>query len=270
VQQIAALKKDLPQDLQQGPLLGTYYYVFNLTRPPFKDNAKLRQALAESVDREILTQKITEGGEEPAYSFTPTAIRDYTPPSPAWAGKSKPERLAEAKRLFAEAGYGLQHPLSFELLYNTQEAHKRIALAISAMWKQAFGAGIEVRLRNEEFKVKLAQGRAKEYDLAREGWIADYNDVSTFLDQLVSDAGEMNLSGYANPDYDRLVRQARTTLDTAERAHLYAEAEARMLADQPMIPLYFYVSKRLVKPSVAGWQSNVADIHLLKYVSVSR
>jgi oligopeptide transport system substrate-binding protein len=268
--QLPAIRKDLARELQSGPLLGTYYYAFNLTRPPFNGDAKLRQALAEAVDRDILVAKITEAGEQPAYSFTPPAVRDYTPPTVAWAAKSKEDKLAEAKRLFAEAGYGPQHPLSFELLYNTLEAHKRIALAITAMWKQAFGAGIDIRLRNEEFKVKLAQVRARQYDLTREGWIADYNDVSNFADQLASDAGEMNAPGYRNPDYDRLVHQGAVTLDATERGRLYAEAESRMLADMPVLPLYFYVTKRLVKPYVSGWQSNVADIHLLKYVSVKR
>jgi oligopeptide transport system substrate-binding protein len=270
IPQLPSIRQNMKDDLQIGPLLASYFYSFNLTRPPFAGNVKLRRALSEAVDREILTDKITAAGEQPAYSFTPPAIRDYRPPALPWKGKSKAERLAEAKTLFAEAGYSAQKPLKFELLYNTLEQHKRIALAITAMWKQAFGAAIEVSLRNEEFKVKLAQERAHQFEMVREGWVADYNDANSFLDQLLSDAGPANRSEYKNPDYDRLVHQAQATLDPAERARLYGEAETIMLDESPMIPLYFYVTKRLVKPTVQGWRDNVQDIHLLKYVSVKR
>jgi oligopeptide transport system substrate-binding protein len=270
IPQLPSIRQNMKEDLQSGPLLASYFYSFNLTRPPFKGNVKLRQALSEAIDRDILTEKITAAGEKPAYSFTPPAIRDYTPPTLPWKDKSKEERLAEARRLFAEAGYGTAKPLKFELLYNTLEQHKRIALAIIAMWKQAFGAAIEVKLRNEEFKVMLATERARQFEMVRMGWVADYDDVNSFADQMLSDAGPANRPGYANPDYDRLVHQGQVTLDTKERARLYEGAEAIMLRDSPVIPLYFYVTKRLVKPYVQGWRDTVNDVHMLKYVSVKR
>lgn len=266
--QLKAVKQAYPDEIAIGPLLATAYFAFNTRQPPL-DNRTLRQALTRAIDREIITGKITAGDEIPAYSFTPSSTADYRPPQPAWADLPPAERLAQARALFAQAGYGASHKLSLEILYNTSQSNKRIAVVVAAMWKQAFGDGLAVSLRNEEFKVKLADARTKQFQIVSEGWVGDYNDVNTFADLLLS-GNELNDASYSNPEYDRLVHAGQVELDPAKRARLYAEAEALMLAEAPIMPLYFQVSHSLIKPGIRGWQPNVAGLHLLKYVHVTR
>ena len=169
------------------------------------------------------------------------------------------KQLAQARRLYAEAGYGPGRPLAVEVLYNTSDNHRQMALAVAAMWKQALG--VKVKIVNQEFKVFLATRRRKETtQVYRAGWIGDFRDPVTFLDILRSDNGR-NDTGYANPYYDALLDRAAGETEPARRMALLREAEAMMLEQQPVMPIYFYVNRRLVKPWVTGWQDNLLDAH---------
>ncbi len=137
---------------------------------------------------------------------------------------------------------------------------------VPTMWKQVLGA--EVTLRNEEWKVYLASRASKSYQMLRLAWIGDYNDANTFLELLKSDIGDQNAEGYRNPRYDDLMKRAERTIDLAARARLMEEAERIALDDLPIIPIYHYVSKRLVKPWVAGWVDNIVDVHPSRYLNV--
>ncbi len=262
LQQFRWIRHHLGDQLRVAPYLGTYYYGFNLTRPPFKDNLKLRRALSLAVNRDILVEKITAMGEKPLYSWVPDGIPGYRPAEPDYAHWPQSKRLQEARRLYAEAGYSRSRPLTVELRYNTSENHKKVAIAIAAMWKQALG--VKVRLVNEEWKVFLQNRKQKRLtQLFRAGWIGDYNDPYTFLEILHSRHG-LNDEGYRNPRYDALLDRAAREADADKRFALLREAEALALADQPVIPLFGYVSKHLVNPRVGGWVDNVLDHHYSK------
>jgi len=252
------IKQNLPDELHVAPQLSVYYYGFNLTRPPFKDNPKLRRALSMAIDRDKLTTAVTGVGEAPAYGWVPRGVWNYTPQQFDYAGKPYAERLAEARRLFAEAGYSAARPLQIELRYNSGDQHNRLAVAIAAMWKE--GLGVETTLYAEEFRALLQSIQArKDTQVFRSSWVGDFNDAYTFAQLLQTNFG-INLSGYSNPRYDALLADAVNQADPARRRALLEEAERVMLADHPVLPLYFYVNKHLVKPWVRGWTDNVMNV----------
>ncbi len=262
LQQFRWIRSNLGDELKVAPYLGTYYYGFNLTQPPFRDAPKLRRALSLAVNREILVEKITAMGEKPLYSWVPEGIPGYEPARLDYADWPHSKRVAEARRLYAEAGYSRARPLTVELRYNTSENHRKVAIAIAAMWKQALG--VKVRLVNEEWKVFLENRKQKRVtQLFRAGWIGDYNDPYTFLEILHSRHG-LNDEGYANPEYDALLDRASVETDPEKRFALLRRAEAIALADHPVIPLFGYVSKHLVNPRVGGWVDNILDHHYTK------
>lgn len=259
--QIQWIRENLGDELVIAPYLGTYYFGYNVTRPPFKDNPALRRALSLAVDRTIITQQVTAAGEQAAYGWVPpvNGYEGQQMPEAAW---TQGEREQEARRLYAEAGYSAENPLRTQILYNTQEDHKRIALAIAAMWKQLLG--VEATILNQEWKVFLDTRRQKiDTQIYRSGWIGDYNDANTFAELMITGGG-INDSGYSNPAYDALLRQAALEGDAAERAELLQRAEALLLEDMPIIPLYFYVTSKMVKPWVGGYESNIMDHHRSK------
>ena len=166
-------------------------------------------------------------------------------------------RIAEAKRLYAEAGYSAAKPLRFELRYNTGEVHNRIAVAAAAMWKQALG--VETTLVAVEFKVLQQEIDARGVDLFRLSWIGDYNDAYTFLQYFKSDFG-INTAHFADAQYDALLVEAAQQVDPPKRRALLEQAERRLLEQHPLIPVYFYVNKHLVSPRVTGWYDNVMNV----------
>ena len=267
--QIGWAKQNVPGETKITPYFGTYYYAFNLTKPPFQDNLKLRQALSLAIDRDALVEKVMRGGEVPAYGWVPPNTLNYTNIQPAAAKMTQAERDALAKKLLAEAGYGPgKPPVEVELLYNTNDDHRRVAIAIASMWDEKLG--IKVKPVNQEWKVYLDLGAQKQFQVRRAGWIGDYNDAWTFLELLKGDIGKQNPSGYVNAKYDDLLRKSAATLDLAARAKLMGEAEQIMVDEAPVAPLFHYVSKALVKPYVQGWAPNVQDVHPTRWMSVKK
>ncbi|AKS40514.1 Oligopeptide ABC transporter periplasmic oligopeptide-binding protein [Wenzhouxiangella marina] len=266
--QFGWLEENMAEALMVAPWFGNYFFTYNLQRPPFQDNLALRQALSLAVDREILTERVTRFGEIPTFQLVPPGLPDYEPVVPEVAEWTQAEREAEARRLYAEAGYSEDEPLEVELRYNSSENHRRLAVAVSAMWKQVLG--VRTRLINEEFRVFL-QNRAQRRvtEVFRAGWIGDYQDAFTFLELFHSEHGR-NDAGYANPTYDRLLEQVSAERIPALRRNLMREAERMLLADQVILPVYIYVSKRLVDPRLQGWQENVMDQHLTRHMYLLR
>lgn len=264
--QISWIRENLGDQFHVAPYLGVYFFGFNLEQPPFRDQPGLRRALAMAADRSIITEYVSAGGEMPAYNFVPP-LPGYPAPVPAWAAWPREQQLEEARRLYAEAGYGPERPLEVEVLYNTSDNHRQMALAIAAMWKQHLG--VKTKIVNQEFKVYLATRRRKdETQVYRAGWIGDFSDPVNFLDILRSDNGR-NDTGYADPVYDALLDQAAAETDLARRRQLKAQAEAVMLEQQPVMPIYFYVSRRLVKPWVRGWKNNLLDAHPTRHFYIA-
>ena len=254
---IDVYKKEHPELIRIAPYLGTYFYDINVTKPPLND-VRVRRALSLALDRESIVKNVTRGGQLPAFTFTPPGIGGYT------CRTRLHESVAEARRLLAEAGYpnGKNFP-TVELLYNTLEAHRAIAEAIQQMWKRNLGIG--VRLVNEEWKVYLDSQRTLNYQISRAGWIGDYNDPNTFLDMLVTGGGN-NRTGWSNPEYDRLIEEAARTIDPQQRLEVFQKAEAILLQDLPVIPIYIYTRVFLIRPEVKGWHPNILDHHPYKYV----
>jgi oligopeptide transport system substrate-binding protein len=264
--QMDFVRANLGAELRLTPYLGTYYLGFNLIRPPFKDNLKLRQAINLVIDREAIVAKITKAGELPAYSWVPPGVEGYTPQEFDWKTEPMAARIVRAKELYKEAGYGPDKPLSIELRYNTSENHRKIMIAVASMLKQALG--IQVQLVNQEFKVFLEARTAKrETQLFRDGWTADYPDANNFAELFLSSSG-LNDSGYDNPAYDALVGTAQMTIDPAERNATLEQAERVLMQDEPLVPVFTYALKRLVKPYVHGFTLNILGFYYAKDVSL--
>ncbi|EAQ96721.2 peptide ABC transporter substrate-binding protein [Congregibacter litoralis] len=243
---------------RQDPYLGTYFYLVNTKRPPM-DDVRVRRALAMSVDRDTLIRSVLQNSAVPAYSITPPGALGYVPP------KTFDYDLDKARQLMAEAGYpdGEGWP-GMEIVYNTQEAHRKIAVALQQMWKDELN--IDVTISNQEWKVYLDSVTNMEFDLARRGWIGDFVDPQNFLDLYLTDGGNNN-TGYASQRYDELIRlKAPQARSREERFAVFYEAEKMLMEDMPIIPIYTYTSKHLVHPSVCGLSPNLMDSLNLRYV----
>ncbi|NND44421.1 MAG: peptide ABC transporter substrate-binding protein [Xanthomonadales bacterium] len=259
------LREHHPDELRVVPYLGSFWLGLNLAQPPFRGNPELRQALSLALDRETLVRVVTGAGERPAWGIVPPGLGGLEAPGPPGSLHSQAEREAEARRLFRLAGYGPERPLRLELRYNTSSQHRRMAIAVAAMWKQVLG--VATGLINEEWKVFVNnRGQGVLTQVFRGGWIADYADPASFLDLFLTDS-DLNWSAYANPAYDELVMQAAGQAGDA-RAALLQQAHALLLRDTPVIPLYYYVSRHLVKPGVDGFIDNIRDIHLSRYLDI--
>lgn len=263
--QIKWVKKNLPDNFRNTPYIGTYYLAMNLEKEPFKDNPKLRKALSLAIDRKIITDKVTKAGELPGLSWVPPGMTGYTSQAIPELALKKSERIALAKTLFAESGYNKDKPLEIEYLYNTSEDHKKIAIALSAMWKQILG--VKVKLRNEEWKVYLNSRSQRQFEMIRAGWIGDYNDASNFLDLFRSDVGTMNPSVWRNQEFDSLMQQAANQANPKKRVELMQNAERVLLAEMPLIPIYYYTTQHLLNSDLKGWVDNVMDIHPSRFLS---
>ena len=259
---VQQLRETHADQLTISPYLAVYYLAFDLSEAPF-DNAALRQALSMAIDREALV-RVTGRGEQPAYGLIPDRVNNYEPTRYDWMSLPRDDRLARARELYAQAGYSGDAPLEVTLLYDAGDFHETIALAVSEMWRA--NLGVDVRLDKREWKYFLStRDNRDEWEVMRFSWTADFDHPASFADILRSTSPQ-NLPGYASERYDRLLAEAETTVDPDEQMRLYAAAEAAMLEDSPIAPLYFYVSKHLVSPSISGFESNVFDRHPSRYL----
>lgn len=263
--QYAWIREHLADELHVSPQISTQFYVLDLSEAPF-DDRRLRQALSMALDREVLVEKVTRGGQPPAYSLVPPGVAGYEPAEYRWRHWPHERRIAEAQRLYREAGYGEERPARFEILYNTSDNNRKIAVAIQGMWREHLGA--QVTVLNQEWKVLLQTRKdPPRWDVLRYAWIGDYNDPYTFLEIFTSDSGQ-NPNGYSNPDYDRLVAAAARERDPARRRELMREAERIVIEDYPMVLQYFTVARHLVKPRVRGFAANIMDHHLSRHYRI--
>jgi len=250
------LKKDHAEELSIKGDLCTYYYIFNTNKAPF-DDLRVRKALSYTIDRGIISGALLGQGQKPAYFLTPEITANFDPVTPAYGKLTQKERIAEAKQLLDEAGYGEGNPLSFTLLYNTSENHKKIAAAVQSMWKKSLG--VNVMLENQEWKTYLDSKDQGNFEVARAGWCGDYNEATTFLTLMESG----NTTGgihYLSDEYDALIQRALNSTSDEERAKIYLEAEAQLTKDMPIAPIYQYVKARLVNPKLGGYPiGNVED-----------
>lgn len=263
--QLKWVKDNLADELKIVPTLGVEYYGFNLSKEPFKDNLKLREALNLAIDRKILTEKILGAEQIPAYSIVVPGINGYEGYKPEWSTLDDKARIEKARALYAEAGYSKDKPLKVKLLYNTSDGHKTNANAIRAMWKEVLG--VDTETNNEEWKVFLNTRKQRNTEVFRAGWQGDYNDPNTFLD-LFASSSELNDLSFENPEFDALLKKAGQELDAEKRAQILQQAEKLFTDSYAIIPLYFKSGVRLVKPNVKGFEANVMQHNPSKYISV--
>lgn len=263
----AKMKKEIPEQLHVNPYLCTFYYEINNQRAPFTD-PRVRAAVKLTLDRDIIANKIMGQGQIPAFSFTPTFTEGAKFTAPAWASWSQEQRNAEARKLLEQAGFSAAKPLKFALLYNTSDQNKQQAIAAASMWKKNLGA--EVTLRNQEWKTSLESRHQGQYDIARATWCGDYNEPSAFLNLVLSNSS-INTIFYKSPAFDALMASTLKAPDEAARAALYQQAEAQLDKDSALIPVYYRVSARLIRPSVGGFTgkdpldyTDVKNLYIIK------
>jgi oligopeptide transport system substrate-binding protein len=259
------------EDFAPAPYFGTYFYRVNVTRPPL-DDARVRRALALTIDRKKICERITKAGQIPWFSIVPYGMPGYAPvemPHRAdvhgdWDATFQQD-CEEAVRILAEAGYGpgLRPLPTIEIHYNTSETHKPIAEVIADSWQRHLGA--TTKLANQEWKVFQATQTALEFDVSRSAWIGDYLDPNTFVDLFVTN-GENNKTGWGDPRYDELVARASREPDPAQRFELFREAEALLMQELPILPVYSYVTQNVIDPRVGGAPPNLLDEYFWKWV----
>jgi len=259
------MQENLPGQARVAPFAGLYYYVINNKQPPF-DNPDVRKALSMSINREVIGPQILGTGEIPAYSWVPPGMANYGDPVEVeWKALPYPEKLAQAKALLETAGFNSDNPLKLQLRYNTNENHKRIAIAIASMWKPL---GVEVELYNTETKVHYDEIQRGILDVARAGWLADYNDADNFLNLLKSDV-QFNYGRFASTEFDALLDEANATNDASARARLLRKAETIALQESASMPIYYYLSRNVVSPKVTGFEDNAFDIHRTRWLDIT-
>lgn len=259
-----SLRDQMPNELRVAPALALYYLAFDLTEAPL-DNLKLRQALSMAIDRDELVQIIGRG-ERAAYSVVPPGVSNYVGPSYGWHDLDSIEREQRAKESYEDAGYDAANPLSVKITYDVGDIHETVALAVTSMWKDVLG--VEVELEKKEWQLFLAtRDDRPDWQIMRFSWFGDYNDATTFTDIFRSDS-EQNLPKYTSERYDALLGQAAMESNLETRMDILTQAENLLINDYPIVPLYFYVSKHMVKPHVAGFEDNVLDRHPSKYLSI--
>ena len=258
---ISTYRKSNSTELKIAPYLGTYFYRLNIKTPQLQDR-RVRRALGMAIDREKLVENITKGGQIPAYTMTPPGTMGYYPTSTL---AFDPEG---AKNLLSEAGYpnGEGFP-AIEILYNTNEGHRKIAVALQEMWKDYLN--VDIKLLNQEWKVYLATESAGDYQISRGGWIGDYVDPNNFLDMFLCGGGN-NRTGWCNEEYDRLILEVAPSQSShEERLAVFQQAETMLLDDMPIIPVYTYTSVKLVDSSVENLDGNIMNQAMYKDIYLS-
>lgn len=242
--------------------IGTYYVCYQTQAAPF-DNALVRQAFTLAIDSKYIVEQVTQTGQVPATGFVPAGIYDADPNGDDFRtvggdywdapvdDATYQANCEKARQLLAEAGYpnGEGFP-TVTYLYNTSDAHKAVGEALQQMWQEELG--VTVQLQNQEWNAFLETRKKGEYQIARNGWIADYNDPCSFLDMWYTGGGN-NDAQYSNPEYDAMIDAAKATSDPAERMSYFHKAEDIIIGqDWALGPIYFYTQKYMMADGISG------------------
>lgn len=267
VSNIAEIRRERPSEFRIGPYLGTYFLALNLQRPPFAGNPDLRRALSLAIDREALARQVLRETQTPAWSLVPPGTSGYEPQrDPAYA-LSQDERLEKARELYARATAGLDKPLEVRVIYGNSDVVRATLIAIASMWRETLGIKLDVY--TEEFRVYLqTQKDPEQWEVLRYAWLADYNDAFTFLELFRSDS-PTNVFGFRDERFDSLLAASQRSQDPKLRAGLLEEAEARLMSDSVLIPLFHMQSRRLVSPRVKGLVATPLNRIYSKHLSIT-
>jgi oligopeptide transport system substrate-binding protein len=266
-QKIDWLKANMAKELRLAPFINSRYVQFNTHRKPFND-VRVRTALSLAIDREVMCDRVERAGEQPAYALIPPGMPDYP-------GRAKVDfqpvsmegRLAKARQLLADAGFGPHNPLHFDYAMTMNTETKLISVALQEMWRQI---GVTVRFVPSDTQIHYANLRKHDFDVAWAGWVADYRDPKNYLYIFQSATPDMNYGLYANPKFDALVVQSDNERDPHKRALLLQQAEQILLDDVAIAPVFFDVTRDLVSPQVKGWISNNVNVNRTRFLSLDR
>lgn len=247
--QYPRLEAEMPDETHSYPRSCSYIYWFNQgdKGPEYLKDLRVRQALSYAINRGVIVENVLQGGQFPSYNFAHQATAGFTLPEIDYANWTQAERDAKAKELLADAGYGPDNPLSVTISYNTDEAHRKIAIAVSQFWKQTLGVNVE--LANVEWKIHTTNLQNGDYEIGRYAWCGDYNEASTYLD-LMTSYSDHNVSGWSDAEYDRLMAESKTMADPNPN---YTAGEKILAANMPFAPIYQYTGVIMVKPELRGW-----------------
>ncbi|MEM7097570.1 MAG: peptide ABC transporter substrate-binding protein [Pseudomonadota bacterium] len=262
VGQIETVAKNTPAALRRSDLLSMMYLVFNTQTPPLND-VRVRQALSLAIHQPTLTDKVLRSGARPAYSFAPDLISAYTPVNLPHANTTMPQRIAQAKALLNEAGYGARNPLELTLRHVNNSEGKKLNLAITGLWRRI---GVRAVLEQGDIRNHFGSLRQGDFEAAWAGWVGE-NNAEHYLTLLQSDVGSVNYGRFSNADYDAKIAEAQSEADFHRRNALLAEAEAIAIHHYAVVPLYTSAVRRLVSPQLQGWHENPRDMHQSRYLS---
>lgn len=266
-QKIDWLKANMAKELRLAPFINSRYVQFNTHRKPF-DDIRVRTALSLAINREVICEKVERAGERPAYALIPPGMPDYPGRAKvSFQPVSMQGRLAKARQLLADAGFGPKKPLAFNYAMVLNTETKLISVALQEMWRQI---GVSVRFVPSDAQIHYANLRKHDFDVAWSGWIADYRDPKNYLYIFESTTPDMNYGLYANPHFDALMDQSDKERNPHTRALLLQQAEQILLDDAAIAPVFFDVTRDLVSPQVKGWISNNINVNRTRYLSLDR
>ncbi|MCE2891979.1 MAG: ABC transporter substrate-binding protein [Hyphomonadaceae bacterium] len=260
------INKNLPGYARIHGYTGLTYYIFNLRKAPFND-ARVRAAISMTADREFVTKEILKAGQQPAYSLVPPGIADYQTGAMTtdFKGQSMEERLARAKKLLEEAGYGPNKPLKFTFSFRNSGDHPRVAPVVQQNWAK-IAPWVQVEILGAETQINYEKLRTGDFELGDAGWISDFNDAKNFVYLFQTSTDQLNYGKYSNPEFDKLMEAADVEKDTVKRANMMKQAEAIVLKENGFMPMWFLTNRNLVSPRVTGWVDNAVDIHRARYL----
>ncbi|MDG1826412.1 MAG: peptide ABC transporter substrate-binding protein [Henriciella sp.] len=262
----AELDRRLPGWARTTPQLNTTYWSINSNKEPFND-VRVRKALSMALDREYLVEKVLTPGFIPAYGFVPPGMANYDVERPqvSWAKLDRAERLVMARTLLEEAGFGPDNEFKFEFIHRSTDDNPKAAPVAQSNWNE-IAPWVNAQILKQDTKVLYARLRQSDFEVADGAWVADFDDPINFLYLLDSTTGQQNYGRYSNPEYDALLRAASAEFDLIRRAEIFAEAEAMMLEDAPITPMWYQVTKNLVDPTLTGWAENAQDNHRSRWL----
>jgi len=265
-QQIRWLELYLPHELRLTPFILSQYVQFNVHRKPF-DDVRVRTALSLAIDREIMVSKVTRAGERASYSFVPPGMPGYRSAEIGFRAVPMVQRLARARRLLDESGFGPGNPLLFDLNTSNTTETRIVSVALQGMWNDA---GVKVRIVPSDSQIHYNLLRKRDFTAAWAGWIADYRDPKNYLTLFQTATTDLNYGGYSNGAFDALVDLSDQQREPAAREISLRHAEQMLLDDSAVVPVYFGVARNLVSPQVKGWIDNNVNIHRTRYLSLNR
>jgi oligopeptide transport system substrate-binding protein len=263
---LAEINKNLPGYARVHGYTGLTYYIPNMRKAPFTD-VRVREALSLAIDREFITKEILKAGQVPAYSFVPPGIAQYE------TGKSRVNfqdmpldaRLARAKTLLEEAGFGPDKPLKFTLSFRNSGDNPRVAPVVQQNWA-TIAPWVQAEILGSDTQINYEKLRNGDFDVGDAGWVSDFNDAKNFTYLLETRTGQLNYGKYSNAEYDRLMLAADSEKDANKRAQLMKDAEAIVLREHGVIPMWFLTNRNLVSPRITGWVDNAVDIHRSRFL----